>query len=606
MEQWTYVKRLWLLESLMKLSTAAWEIVNQLAASERGQSWFRQILGSRDVSGLLRKLGELNEPTALPYVAQFLSSADRETRAAARETVAVLLELISARDLLALEEQSLWLNASYRWQNWSRIQPADVAAIAGSPDERGCAAVLSLLSFHKNGYVRQEAVRLLTDIDTSSVNTALILRDYPFLKDAPESMRNRFIRDMADLEVCSVLPALIIRQNDWVKPIAEAAQREVRRRIKAGVFTISFSFREVELILLMETWHRYDHSDVICDMVNLLLTEEQGMKLSDLVGAVTLDPKLCRTFVRCALNYLEIPSERLLLYGLISKDPVIRYQCCRGLRSLPVEASQELPFQDRMLFLERLASDPFLPVRSEAFRQLAALDPANAVTTWEAALLDRSRSIQEMACYYLNRIDPGHAVRFYRDAVELNPESLPAIEGLAAVGEASDLEFLRTLFVHPFPSRRCAGIRAVVRLLQRDAISEVMPFLRDSSPRVVRTAGKSLRPWITQIASEDLLAVVLKADTLYARSYACELLAEQGKWSSFPWLLEAVVHSEPETAAVAAAMIQSWCSAGQSYRVFTRPSAEERVKIGEKLARFQSQVPEQLVQQIERELSLYS
>ena len=341
-------------------------------------------------------------------------------------------------------------------------------------------------------------------------------------------------------------------------------------------------------------------------MVNLLLTEEQGMKLSDLVGAVTLDPKLCRTFVRCALNYLEIPSERLLLYGLISKDPVIRYQCCRGLRALPVEASEVLPLQDRMLFLERLTIDPFQPVRSEAFRQLAALDPANAVTTWEAALLDRSRSIQEMACYYLNQIDPGHAVRFYRDAVELNPESLPAIEGLAAVGEASDLEFLRTLFEHPFSSRRCAGIRAVVRLLQRDAISEVLPFLCDSSPRVVRTAGKSLRPWITQIASEDLLAVVLKADTLYARSYACELLAEQGKWSSFPWLLEAVVHSEPETAAVAAAMIQSWCSAGQSYRVFTRPSAEERVKIGEKLARFQSQVPEQLVQQIERELSLYS
>ncbi|MCA9007427.1 MAG: hypothetical protein KDA70_19300, partial [Planctomycetaceae bacterium] len=160
----------------MKLSVAAWEIVNQLAASERRQSWFRQMMGRSDVSSLLRKLGELNEPAALPYVAQFLTSADRATRAAARETVVVLLTDISARDLLALEEQSLWLNASYRWQNWSRIQPADVAAIAGSPDQRGYSAVLSLLSFHKNGYVRQEAVRLLTEIDRSEVLPCLVIR----------------------------------------------------------------------------------------------------------------------------------------------------------------------------------------------------------------------------------------------------------------------------------------------------------------------------------------------------------------------------------------------------------------------------------------------
>ncbi|WP_417390333.1 HEAT repeat domain-containing protein [Gimesia sp.] len=590
----------------MKLSAAASKVANQLAASERGQSWFRQILGKKNASPLLRKLGELNEPAALPDVAHFLTSTDRETRAAARETVAALLEQISAWDLLALEEQALWEQAGYRGQNWSQIRPADVAEIAGRSDLRGCAAVLSLLSFHKNGYVRQEAVRLLADIDTSSVNTALIFRDYPFLKKAPDSMRNRFIRDMAEMVVCSVLPALIIRQNDWVKPIAEAAQREVRRRINTGIFTISSSFREVELILQMETWNRYDHSDVICDMVKLLLTEEQGLKLPQLTSALTLDHKLCRTFVRCALTCLEIPNERLLIFGLISKDPVIRYQCCRGLRALPVEASEVLPLQDRMLFLERLTIDPFQPVRSEAFRQLAALDPANAVSRWEAALLDRSRSIQEMACYYLNQIDPGHAVQFYRDAVMQNPESLPAIEGLAAVGEASDLEFLRTLFVHPFPSRRCAGIRAVVRLLQRDAISEVMPFLRDSSPRVVRTAGKSLRPWITQIASADLLAVVLEADTLFARRHTCELLAEQGKWSSFPWLLEVCVKAEPKTAQAAAAMIQSWCSARKSYCIFTRPSAEERAKIGEMLVRYQSQIPEHLVQLIERELSLYS
>lgn len=590
----------------MKLSAAACEIVNRLYAGERGQSWFRQILGKKNASPLLRKLGELNEPAALPYVAPFLTSADRGTRVPARQTVAALLEQISARDLLALEEQSLWEQAGYRGQDWSRIQPADVAAIAGRSDQPGYSAVLSLLLFHKNGYVRQEAVRLLTGIDASSVNTASILRDYPFLKNAPESMRNRIIQDMAEMVVCSVLPALIIRQNDWVKPIAEAAQREVRRRINTGTFTISSSFREVELILQMETWNRYDHSDVICDMVKLLLTEEQGLKLPHLTSALTLDHKLCRTFVRCALTCLEKPNERLLIYGLISKDPVIRYQCCRSLRALPVEASEVLPLQDRMLFLERLTIDPFQPVRSESFRQLAVLDPANAVSRWEAALLDRSRSIQEMACYYLNQIDPGHAVQFYRDAVMQNPESLPAIEGLAAMGEAEDLKFLRTLFVHPFSSRRCAGIRAVVRLLQRDAISEVMPFLCDSSPRVVRTAGRLLRPWITQIASEDLLAVVLKADTLYARSYACELLAEQGKWSSFPWLLEVCVKAEPETAQAAAEMIQSWCSAGQSYRVFTRPSAEERAKIGETLARYQSQIPEELVQLIERELSLYS
>ncbi|WP_417386799.1 HEAT repeat domain-containing protein [Gimesia sp.] len=553
----------------MKLSATAWEIVNQLAASERKQSWFRQMMGRRDVSSLLRKLGELNEPAALPYVAQFLTSADRETKVAARETVAALLSNISARDLQALEHQSLWLNASYRNQNWSRIQPAEVAAIVGSPDQREYAAVLSLLSFHKNGYVRQEAVRLLTEIDRSEV-----------------------------------LPCLVIRQNDWVKPIAEAAQKEVRRRFQAGPVRVSPSL--LELIFQMETWSRYDHRPMIGDLVKRLLEEEQDRFLEQQVLAFSVDAKLGRYIVRYAHSYLKYTNHRLLAYGMISKDPVIRYQCCRGLSELPVEQCQELSLQERQLYLERLATDSFLPVRSEAYRQLAELDPANAVTTWEAALLDRGRSIQEMACYYLNQIEPGHAVRFYRDAVVKHPESLPAIEGLATVGEERDLEFLRTLLVHPFPSRRCAGLNAVVRLLQRDAIPEVMPFLRDSSPRVVRTAGKSLRPWITQIPSADLLAVVLEAETVYARRHACELLAAQGKWSSFPWLLEACVKAEPETAEAAASMIHHWCSPRQSYRVFTRPSAEEQQTIREMLARHQSQLPEQLVQQIERELSLYS
>ncbi|MFK7778013.1 MAG: hypothetical protein QM501_07780 [Gimesia sp.] len=543
----------------MKLSQESQEVLFQLNALKTKRTWFRQTEKSEAICQLLKQLAALGDPAALPYVAKFLSSSDRDILQAARHTVASLISRFSPHELLQIEDPSFWNAPYYVSDEWTNISPADVATIAGDQNAAEQVAVLGLLSFHKNGYVRQEAVRRLSKLNSGS--------EFPFL---------------------------LIRQNDWVSPIAKEAQEIVATRMDD--VPIPSLVACLNLIFHLNRFSRHDHSETVRRTVDLLLDEQHDSILRDLINSP--ERNIRRSVVRYGLERTGTHQSRLILYGLESDDPIIRLNCCRGLLSA-------YEGNDLVNILETLKADPFMSVRREAFLHAAEFFPDIEIEGWQQALLDRSRSIRDLARYQLAKLGPSIAIQYYRDAVRENPESLPAVEGMADAGDETDLDFFRTLLQHRFPSRRCAAIRGLVRVMGESSINEVLPLIDDISPRVIRTVQKSLAPYLYCIPAEKLYSFALKSQILFARCAALESLADQGKWCSFPWLLKAVAEAEAETAKYAESMLIAWCSPPKCNHAFIKPSEEEKQAIAQALTNGKERVSANIIHLVENELLIF-
>ncbi|MCP4173416.1 MAG: hypothetical protein GY758_21880 [Fuerstiella sp.] len=220
----------------------------QLQKVKTTKPWFFRTNQEKTIQSLLQRIGATGEAAALPCVARFLSNSNTEIQKTARSIVRTLLPQLSSCELMHVGEL---LNSSYGWHtadSWDDITPSEIAGIAGKPGEDGHVAVLGLMTFHRNGYVRHEAVRQLST-----------------LFDGTEF---RF---------------LLIRQNDWVEPIAEDAQAAVAARlVDAKVPVLENS---LEIIFRLASLRRYDHRETIIRTIDVVLREGNHSALRRIVNS---------------------------------------------------------------------------------------------------------------------------------------------------------------------------------------------------------------------------------------------------------------------------------------------------------------------------------
>lgn len=534
---------------MWKLSDESVEAIRQLYELERPRFWFGRAKREEGICDLLNALAEKGEPEILPVVARLVTDPSSRVRRSARHLVTSLLATLSPYDLIQLDDLSSW---SYPADAWDKVKPSDVADVAGEAHGSSHSSVLGVLSFHRNGFVRQEAVRHLTEVQDGSE-----------------------------------LPFLLIRQNDWVVQIAEDAQTAVKNRINDTY--LPHLVRSLRLVLHLNTFSRYDHSSIVDGTIDILLDE----KFRDALRSVVESSE--REVRRRVVGYgLEKSGEhriRLVSVGLESDDPIVRLSCCRAV---------PLIYNNNRLaaVLARLKEDRFMPVRREALQIEAGQFPTTARETWQQALLDLSRSIRELARFHLTKIGYTDFAAFYRRAIADSREARSAIEGLAESGDSSDIGFFQRLLEHPLPSRRCAAIRGLSRVQREAAVADALPLLNDDSPSVVREVRHAVGPHLHLLAGENILAVALDAGSLFARKNAVALLADFGKWQSLPWLLRAATKAEKETSAFAEQMIERL----SDNRVFTKPTEQQAQDIEAALSEAKGRVSPKVIVLVEDEL----
>lgn len=534
------------------LSAPTRQLVNELYELAGRTSWFGRASREEEICSLLFKLAHSSESGALPYVVQFLFFSSANVRSTAQTAVESLLSQVSPYDLLQAIDLS-WDEWQYYWGQWRELSPNEVLGLATNDQNALQPAVLGLLSFHRNGFVRHEAVRLLATIEDGT--------EFPFL---------------------------LIRQNDWVAPIAVDAKAAIENRITDAY--LPHLVKSLRLILHLKKFSRQDHSTIVGKTVGLLLKQENDEILRVVVNSPIRDVR--REIVRLGLESIGENRIGLLRCGLKSNDPLIRLACCRWL-------PQFLKAEHLESELSRLATDPFMPLRRQAMQLQAEHFPTQAISIWRKALLDTHGSIRDLARFSLSRLGEEDHAGYYRQTILENPRSLAAIEGLSEIGDADDAPLFRQLLKHEIPNRRCAGIRGLSRVAGESAIPEMLDSLKDEAHSAVREAAKALKPHLYSVGGEHLLAAALEARSPFACRMAIDAITNMGKWPSFPWLIRVATQADPEFAKYAEEKIESW----HWRQVFTRPSDQQRQQIQDALAASGGRLSQRVTDIIKKELS---
>lgn len=515
------------------LSGQAQVLVRQLY-EVRSSTW-RLLRPSREerIIAILERLKEHGELAAAVSVAGCLFESSERIKTTASRTLYHLLSLVSPDQLIHLSGGIGWSWGHYISDDWEKLKPHGVSALLVDPQSR--TAVLGLLSFHRSGYVRQEAVRLLDRQGTGEE-----------------------------------LPYLLIRQNDWVGVIVDEAQRAVNKRLVPSY--LPHFVRTLPLVVHLLKFTRHDLSPVVRKVVEMLAQPQYDAVLAEAINTSSLQVR--REIVRVAVDLPREYRARAIRHGLSSTDAIIRLTCAK-------RVAESFSGTELQQVTTRLQLDRFMPARREGFRLEAEGNPVAASTIWERALLDPHASIRELARYSLGRIGAFDPAAFYRRMIAEKGLSPPAASGLAESGDQGDVETLRNLLLHPQPSFRLIAVRGVARIAGKGAADDLLRSLRDGSPSVVREAKRRLEPFASEVRSEDLFAIVNQADSEHAKRCAVELIFDKGKWQSLPWLIQIAMSPHEAAASLARRLTEAWFSPPLCNRVFTRPTSDQREAIDE-------------------------
>ena len=416
------------------------------------------------------------------------------------------------------------------------MSPAAVRTLG--TDESTRSSVLGLLSFHRNGYVRHEAIRLLAQNDDGSE-----------------------------------LPYLLIRQNDWVEPIRADARHAVQARL--GERDLTKFVDSLPLVIHLLDFRRRDHSDLVRQLIAILVQPRHDELLAKAI--LSEDRETRRSVVRLAMDATAEHTPRVIAHALRSNDGVIRLCASRRVRECSPDALLERT-------LEGLERDRFMPVRREAFLIRSQISPDSGQEVWHQALLDGSASIRELARFSLRKLGEVDFSTFYRRAVVEQPTSLAAFCGLGETGDRSDLPLIRGSLKSRLPSRRRSAVCAFARLGGDSVIPELTECLHDDSPAVVRETRKHLERFPSLLDGDRLCQMVMVDGRPHVRTTALWLIDTMGKWRCLPWLIRAATHGDRATADLAQGLIERWFAPPRCNRVFTRPSPAERQKMADSLA----------------------
>jgi HEAT repeat protein len=532
-----------------QLSNETSELIHGLSQVDKQRSWFGMRKQSATISSLLRQIAERDEIGAIAAMPHFLLSDSPEVRAVTGQAIARLLSVVPAEDLPCLDEVSDW---SWSWTIGDRkIQPTMVRSLVADVDVR--TSILGLISFHRNGYVRHEAVRLLAEVH-----------------DGTE------------------LAYLLIRLNDWVEPIRRDAQAAIEQRLVND--NLVHFVRNVSLVIRLLALRRHDHSSIVRRVVEMLV--EVGNEECLLSMLRSSNRRTRRCVVTLALDLVGKHHARIVRFGVTSDDPVLRVWCCRLVR--PLFAAGEAKE-----VLEKLKRDRFHPVRSEAYRNEAEGQPDEAMTIWKEALLDSSRSVRELARWQLGKLGLQDVAAVYRNALARTPHSLPALLGLGETGNESDLSVIRSYLKATLSSRRRAAIRGLARVGGDAVTDELIECLQDDSPTMAREVRQRLEEPGRVLKGELLLAIVNEDGRLHCRQEAIRAIFSMGKWKSLPWLIRAAGHSDRDTAAFAHRFIENWFSPPLCNKVWTRPSSDEKENIDAALSQTRTSIDLPLLRRLD-------
>jgi HEAT repeat protein len=235
-----------------------------------------------------------------------------------------------------------------------------------------------------------------------------------------------------------------------------------------------------------------------------------------------------------------------------------------------------------------------MPVRREALQGRIEREPGTAVKYLDAAVLDRSASMRELARFHRTKLGKSNVADLYRDATSHGYKVEIALIGLAETGSPGDLHFIAPFVHDKRVAIRAAAVRSLASLGGEDAAADLIAGLQDSSRKVTSSAKKGLENRLDKVEPAVLLGIALNDSNKHVQSAVLYLLARMPTWTAMPYLIQMAIHRNEVLAAQAKAIIEH-----RYNRVFTNPSPIESLAIRQAIDESRSALPQTFVSGLE-------
>ena len=416
--------------------------------------------------------------------------------------------------------------SGYQRDGWPDLGLLDLANFGRAPRAWG---VMAVAASHRNGYVREAAVRGLA---ASSDGKAI--------------------------------PYLLVRLNDWVKQVHVAARATLEVLLRPVFAPVVIS--ALPIVWALARQKRADHGEIERRVFAFLRSAECAPAVR--AGCGALDRDVRRACFELELTGGQRQAADVLGEALADREPAMRLWATR-------QVAQAFPAIWAEALARRALADRSVQVRRVALAALApSLSDDQARILIEAALLDTNTSARWQARALILQRGPFDLAAFYRRV--LSAATQPAVVrgallGLGESGTTDDVALLMPFLSADRLGIRCVALRACADLEPLSSIEPYLAALELPQASVSRESRRALEPRLAHVGVATLHELVVdQALPWHTRRNALLLANRKSKWERLPVLLDGCADQEEMIANMALLLVDGWC-AGYN-RSFLQPT----------------------------------
>jgi hypothetical protein len=458
--------------------------------------------------------------SAIPKLLDAVTSGDRAIAERAAAEAATLLREVPVSSLPRLDQR---LRARSEWyEGWARLRPADLKALARL---RHGAALIQLAMAHRDGRVREEAIRM------SAV-----------LGDGGE------------------LGFLLLRLNDWAVPVRRAADAALRARLDQFPTTMFVWF--LPLLDTTAGWGRVDDRRVLSEIEERIVSDVGALRS----GLLAADPRVRRACLARAWRAPGFDRAALVKLAALDRDSVVLAFVERHL--------SELPEDDADVVARRLLGVGAGTLRAWALDRVLHRDGASVT---DEELCDHHERVRLVAQRCLSARGTDVASRYRLLCTQAQGRRLvSATLGLGESGSRVDMTTLLPLTRHRVGAVRAAALRSLARIGSPDMVERCLVALRDERARVTRTARDLLLARAGDVGV-PAVALALAEAFEHGRRAALRVLGALDFWGRLAPILLATSDPAASVREAARATIDAWLV--RQNRVFRPPTVDQAAAI---------------------------
>lgn len=524
---------------LKGLSPATKDLVYPLLVWPDIQARWR---GELDTVWRIRSIGDRDEAQAIPDLLSYAFAPNRDVQAEAQSAIRRLFERLPLEQLPALDEalRTAWAHV----EDWYGLKPSVKKLKGRNPDDL---ILLALMSAHRSGYVRAEAIHSLG-------------------------------RDSSG----TTIPFLLVRLVDWVEAVRRAADLELIDKLQpqyGGMFVRCLGLLER---LSEQTRFRPAYREWVSELLKRPACAEQVT-----AGLYSNQRAARRACYPIAASNRALYVKSVLDRALVESDVAIRrWAFASGPTLWP---------GDEIDWTRRAANDVYPPIRQEAFDSLARTEISSEELF--KFLFDRCTGIRrscQALCVDRFALAP---VEIYREALAggNSRRTEIAVRGLAETGSRADGQRLLELLNHRSARVRSAAVHGLGVLKVEQIEEKLIERISSDSRSVVHEATSVLllRKWVSPGA---ISAAAKQNPDGQAQLAVLRQMWRAGKWAQLRLYLESAASDNRELAECALERLAVWES--QFNRTFVQPSVSEPAELLILTHKVESRLPSDLAKRI--------